>query len=66
MANFCKQCSIEIFQEDFADLAGFSVNRQELISVLCEGCGNAVVDNTGECVNRDCLKKHGVPNDSLS
>jgi hypothetical protein len=42
MADFCKQCSIENFGEDFADFA-FITNEADTqagryLRVLCEGC----------------------------
>ena len=47
MADFCKECSIRIFSEDFADLAGLC-GRGEEAEVLCEGCGGLIcVDYTG-------------------
>ncbi len=61
MAEFCQQCSLEIFNEDFKELAG--LGHEELLpgygwQALCEGCGMTLVDNDGKCVNKDC-KKHG-------
>ena len=59
MADFCQQCSEEIFGEDHAELAHL-VELDDICSVICEGCGPAcVVDREGKCVSRDCLKKHG-------
>ena len=57
MADFCKQCSIEIFGEDYNDLAGLC-EKGSIISELCEGCGPCYVDYTGTCVSCTCLKKH--------
>ena len=63
MADFCKQCSIEMFGEDFGDLAGLT-NKEEhtdkdlFMQVLCEGCGPTMVDHTGRCVTNWCLKEH--------
>ena len=62
MADFCKQCSIEIYGEDCKDL--YDLNDGEKLKpgsgwkVLCEGCGITLVDNEGKCINKDC-KKHG-------
>lgn len=65
MADFCKQCSLMNFGEDFGDLAGITKpedqadNRYAL--VLCEGCGAIQVDVEGVCVSYDCLEKHNGP-----
>lgn len=63
MADFCKQCSIEIFGEDFGDLRGLSTpgdTEQGLYAVvICEGCGGTQVDHEGKCVSDHCLKGHG-------
>lgn len=58
MADFCKQCSIELFGEDFEDLAQIA-KEDQLLRCTCEGCGDAVVTGTGTCVSADCLRKHG-------
>jgi hypothetical protein len=62
MADFCKQCSIEIFCEDFRDLAGCSkpedTAKGMFAPVICEGCGLVYVDHEGKCVGGKCLKKH--------
>ncbi len=55
MADFCKQCSIELFGEDFEELAGLSTLTEEtdklglVVRVLCEGCGATEVNSKGEC-----------------
>jgi hypothetical protein len=63
MADFCKQCSIDMFGDDWYDLAGLSDEEQTasglFAGVLCEGCGPTQVDHLGKCVNPDCLKQHG-------
>ena len=56
MADFCKQCSEENFDEDFNDLAGLC-DEDQIVDVLCEGCGRTFVDPTGKCVAK-CLKNH--------
>ena len=58
MADFCKQCSEEIFDEDFGDLKGL-VKGDAVCRALCEGCGNCTVNADGRCVSMTCLKKHG-------
>jgi hypothetical protein len=55
MADFCKQCSEEIFCEDFGDLAG--IGKKFL--TICEGCGFTWVNENGECIG-DCDRKHGA------
>lgn len=66
MADFCKQCSIEIFGEDCRDLAGL-ITKEEVdkglgVNALCEDCGIAWVDHEGVCHATDCLKHHGAKN----
>ena len=58
MADFCKQCSLEVWGEDSKDLAELC-DEDQLISVLCEGCGSTVVNSKGICISKDCLEKHG-------
>lgn len=63
MADFCTQCSIELFGEDIGDLAHLGGDRKPLeegygYGVICEGCGPTVVNDTGACVAVYC-KKHG-------
>jgi hypothetical protein len=59
MADFCAQCSIEMFEKDFGDLAGQSTAEHTAAGlypiVLCEGCGPIQVDHTGRCVSTDCV-----------
>ena len=57
MAEFCQQCSIEIFGEDLGDFKGLAKTGFYVV-VLCEGCGPAQVDPNGRCVSSDCLEKH--------
>lgn len=68
MADFCKQCSLKIFNEDCGDLAGIGprklTNKEIFAGVgwacLCEGCGPTVVTDFGECISHYCLKRHGA------
>ena len=46
MADFCKECSIEMFNEDFRELAGIVPEGQTAL-VICEGCGFIRVDHNG-------------------
>jgi len=59
MADYCKQCSIEIFGEDFGELAGLLTpdddNKELAALALCEGCGVIQVSSDGSCVSSDCL-----------
>jgi hypothetical protein len=61
MADFCKQCSIDMFGEDFGDLAGITTEEDtannRFVLVICEGCGPTDVDHTGKCVSGNCLRK---------
>lgn len=65
MADFCKQCSEELFTEDFGDLKGLSTQENTLAGefalVVCEGCGTIQVDHTGKCVSKDCLERGHNP-----
>ena len=62
MADFCKQCSEELFGEDFGDFVGITKpedwEKGLACVVLCEGCGPIQVDLEGRCISIDCLKKH--------
>ncbi len=60
MADFCKQCSIANFGEDFEDLKITEpLPEGKYYAALCEGCGYIQVDNDGLCVTENCLEKHG-------
>lgn len=63
MADFCKQCSIDNFGEDYGDLAELHLEMKladgEGFAVLCEGCGAAIVQHDGTCIARWCDKEHG-------
>lgn len=69
MADFCRACSIELFGEDFKELAGITNPKkwQDGLAAggLCEGCGFIQVDPDGNCVSQDCLCQgkpgHGLP-----
>lgn len=62
MANFCKQCSLETFGQDFRELADLVTPEQYALGrvglALCEGCGAINVNPDGVCVSPDCLKAH--------
>ena len=66
MADFCRQCSIELFDNDYENLKGLTSARGtakgEYASVLCEGCGFIHVESDGNCVSSECKKAgHNVP-----
>jgi len=67
MADFCKQCSLELFDRDSGDFKGLLTEEAHkegyFMPVLCEGCGPCTVDHTGKCCDPTCMKKHGGPHD---
>ena len=50
MADFCKECSIRVFGEDFGDFANPAKDEFTITQVLCEGCGFIWVNKFGEKV----------------
>lgn len=62
MADFCKQCSIKNFNEDFRNLHNLGGERvlPEGMGwpVVCEGCGPTYVNDEGECISKHCLEEH--------
>ena len=55
MANFCYQCTAEMFGKENAnnnDFAGI-VRKRERYYCLCEGCGWITVDGDGIRVEED-------------
>ncbi|NOR27652.1 MAG: hypothetical protein GQ540_03875 [Lutibacter sp.] len=63
MAEFCKQCSIDMFGKDFGDFK-YMGNGEKLKEgcgwqVLCEGCGPTFVDDEGVCIYPYCEKHKG-------
>ena len=59
MADMCKQCSIETWNEDGEDFRATTAVDDKRV-VLCEGCGLTVVNVLGECISERCTKQHGV------
>jgi len=63
MADFCQQCSVEEWGQDFGDLASITTLEDEAKGlyavVICEGCGHIQVDSKGRCVSVDCIHEHG-------
>ena len=67
MAEFCRQCSIEVFDEDQQDFCGMTTIEDEekglAAIVICEGCGLIQVNHKGECISSDCSRMgHGRGN----
>lgn len=66
MADFCRQCSIEVWGEDFGDLANLgpkdyrALEPDEGWAALCEHCGPTLVNNAGECLPGCCLVDHAA------
>lgn len=61
MADFCKQCSEELFGKDFGDFKGIcSKHGAQKARVLCERCGYTTVNDEGECISKTCFAKHGL------
>jgi len=62
MADFCKQCNMQMFGADDKSLAGLSTPEDTAKGlypvVLCEGCGPIQVDHLGNCVSKDCQGDH--------
>lgn len=51
MADFCKQCSILMFGEDFGDFDNLPGMREgDQAAVICEGCGFTEIDHHGKCL----------------
>jgi hypothetical protein len=62
MADFCRQCALELWGEDQEDLAHFGKGKPPLepgygYPCICEGCGYIRVNDLGECLEDDCLRK---------
>jgi len=72
MADFCRQCSFNIWGDenltDFNNIQTEENTKNNLIThVLCEDCGpNCEVDHTGKCVSEFCLKQHGKENKKIN
>lgn len=66
MADYCQQCSLDLFGKDLKELAAL-LPREDFLpdngaEVLCEGCGWTLVDFDGKCVDPKC-KVHSEPMD---
>lgn len=51
MADFCKECSDEMFGPDVPNDFEGLCEPGEMVSVLCEGCGYIWVDHTGKRID---------------
>jgi hypothetical protein len=58
--DYCKQCSLYKYDQDFKDLANLAPEYQlidtenpmfECYSAFCEGCGEVIVDIDGQRVD---------------
>ena len=63
MADFCRQCTTDLFGEDVInDFAGMTTKEDEkqgrFALVLCERCGPIQVNTVGGCISSDCFKNH--------
>lgn len=60
MADFCRQCSMELFGKDFGNMKGATTKEDWekglAAVVLCEHCGHIQVDPEGNCVSNDCME----------
>lgn len=66
MADFCHQCTFELFGEELAPFNDFvdpSVEDDEMITVLCEGCGYIDVDSKGRRLHWDEDAKSNIINE---
>ena len=62
MADFCRECSLGLFGEDFQEMCNLTswqaFEEGRAASVLCEDCGPIQVAPHGNCLTEDCLKAH--------
>lgn len=60
MADFCYQCSLDMYFGPPGDLNGLC-KEGDIARVLCEGCGITKVDHRGWCISPYCDARHGEP-----
>lgn len=64
MADFCRQCSIEMFGVDAGDLRGLNkeatLTNETGFPTICEGCGYNLVDHMGQCLGKCLNPAHDV------
>lgn len=62
MAEFCRQCTKILFDEDTSDFEDISLEEDTKKNlyyvVVCEGCGVIQVDHLGNCISEDCEGEH--------
>lgn len=58
MAEFCKQCTLEVWGDYPSDFVGITTHEDVAEGmyawVLCESCGHIPVDVDGSCVGENC------------
>lgn len=64
MADFCEQCSDELFGGQYGSSDFYFTEpceNGEGYPVICEGCGYVLVDNNGVCLGGEgCEKSQGT------
>lgn len=62
MADYCQQCSVDLFGKDFRELAGLGRGKKLDAGMgwtaMCEWCGLTLVDDEGRCIAPQCTR-HG-------
>lgn len=62
MANFCRQCSLDMFDKDYKELANITTKefwkQRKACVAICEHCGPIQIDPDGNCVS-ECHKPEG-------
>lgn len=73
MADFCYDCTVKLFGEEFENDFQGLCSDQESVHVLCEGCGHITVDYKGSKVKTmskqyllNCCKKVVTHKDCIS
>lgn len=64
MAEFCRDCALDMWgSEDSTDFKDISTEEDtekgQFASVLCEGCGDILVDHTGKRVAKLTEREDG-------
>lgn len=66
MADFCRDCSIDTFGDDYRDLAFHDWQPPKVLEpgegypCTCEGCGVTRVDGDGVCLGGCLVAAHGI------
>ena len=55
MADFCYDCTTDLFGQEYADTNEFAgiVRNDEMFFCLCEGCGWITVDKDGKKIEEE-------------